>query len=580
MASDADAAGDGAWKWAIRRRVWDALEADGVARDPRPVHHRIPNFDGAAAAADSVNSDSPQKPVRFLTLSGHKKLLTPQPRLTTEFFSILDSQMIPTGCIPEASTPVGAAKYGRPIGLDEKIKVDLIVIGSVAVDPNSGARLGKGEGFAELEYGMLRYMDAIDDSTVIVTTGDGNHASFGAFWNVTMRASGERARRPAKRCHRSSSPPRRRYRFASWRAPPAAHASPWRPPRPGAPPPPPRPRRRSTRLPSRAERLRLDAAARDAMASAAATAAEADPRAWKWAIRKRVWDTLEAEGVARDPRPVHHRIPNFDGAPAAADAVSALALLPPHSLGRLEVFQNSQCVKVNPDSPQKQVRFLTLSASQVIELAFSGIRLYRCSFCHPGDKKLLTPQPRLRTGFFSVLDSQMIPIGCIPEACTSVGAAKYGRPIGLDERIKVDFIVIGSVVVDPSTGARLGKGEGFEELEYGMLRYMGAIDGSTMIVTTVHDKQLVDDIPVEKLLIHDVPVDIICTPTQVIFTKTKIPKPQGIYWEKLSPEKLGQIRILRELKKRIEQETGTILPSGPSEKLPPTAQRTRRRRRR
>ena len=39
-----------------------------------------------------------------------------------------------------------------------------------------------------------------------------------------------------------------------------------------------------------------------------------------------MWDALEAEGVARDPRPVHHRIPNFDGAPAAADAVRALAL--------------------------------------------------------------------------------------------------------------------------------------------------------------------------------------------------------------------------------------------------------------
>ncbi|KAG0520212.1 hypothetical protein BDA96_08G054000 [Sorghum bicolor] len=297
-----------------------------------------------------------------------------------------------------------------------------------------------------------------------------------------------------------------------------------------------------------AERLRLDAAARAGMESTArAAAAEANPRAWKWAIRKRVWDALEAEGVARDPRPVHHRIPNFDGAPAAADA-----------LGRLDIFQNSQCVKVNPDTPQKQVRFLTLS----------------------GDKKLLTPQPRLRTGFFSVMDSQMIPVGCIPEACTSVGAAKYGRPIGLDESLKVDLIVIGSVAVDPSSGARLGKGEGFAELEYRMLRYMGAIDDSTMIVTTVHDKQLVDDIPVEKLLVHDVPVDVICTPTQVIFTKTTIPKPQGIYWEKLSPEKLGQIRILRELKQRIEQETGTILPCGPSEKLPPTAQRRQRWRRR
>ena len=76
-----------------------------------------------------------------------------------------------------------------------------------------------------------------------------------------------------------------------------------------------------------AERLRLDAAARAGMESTArAAAAEANPRAWKWAIRKRVWDALEAEGVARDPRPVHHRIPNFDGAPAAADAVRAVAL--------------------------------------------------------------------------------------------------------------------------------------------------------------------------------------------------------------------------------------------------------------
>jgi len=80
-------------------------------------------------------------------------------------------------------------------------------------------------------------------------------------------------------------------------------------------------------------------------------------------------------------------------------------------------------------------------------------------FVIQGDKKLLTPQPRLRAGFFSVMDSQMIPVGCIPEACTSVGAAKYGRPIGLDERLKVDLIVIGSVAVDPSSGARLGKGE-------------------------------------------------------------------------------------------------------------------------
>lgn len=53
----------------------------------------------------------------------------------------------------------------------------------------------------------------------------------------------------------------------------------------------------------------------------------------------------------------------------------------------------------------------------------------------------------------------MLTPATINEACTSVGVAKYGKPIGLDEKIKVDLIVIGSVAVDPTTGARLGKGE-------------------------------------------------------------------------------------------------------------------------
>ncbi|KAI4321367.1 hypothetical protein MLD38_034757 [Melastoma candidum] len=296
-----------------------------------------------------------------------------------------------------------------------------------------------------------------------------------------------------------------------------------------------------------ADRLSRDADARAAMEeeAAASSAAESDdPTAWKWIIRKRIWDLMEARNYAQNPRPVHHRIPNFVGAASAA-----------HKLGQLEQYRDAKCVKVNPDSPQKQVRFLTLSDG----------------------KKLLTPQPRLRTGFFSILELAMLEPGNVNEACTSVGVAKYGRPIGLDEKIKVDLIVIGSVAVDPRTGARLGKGEGFAELEYGMLRYMGAVDDSTPVVTSVHDCQLVDDIPVEKLLVHDVPVDIICSPSQVIFTNTAIPKPQGIYWDKLSPEKLGQIRILRELKRRIEVETGQKLPCGPSEKLPPTAQRRPRR---
>lgn len=76
----------------------------------------------------------------------------------------------------------------------------------------------------------------------------------------------------------------------------------------------------------------------------------------------------------------------------------------------------------------------------------------------------MTPQPCLRTGFFSVLESNMLTPSSINEVCTLVGVAKYGRAIGLDDKIKVDPIVIGSVAVDPKTGACLGKGEVFCEL--------------------------------------------------------------------------------------------------------------------
>ncbi|KAF7812607.1 5-formyltetrahydrofolate cyclo-ligase-like protein [Senna tora] len=103
-----------------------------------------------------------------------------------------------------------------------------------------------------------------------------------------------------------------------------------------------------------AERLSLDAEARDAMAETSRRETEGnnedDPKAWKWVIRKRIWDTMEAQNFAQNPRPVHHRIPNFVGASIAAG-----------KLRGLDLFRIAQCVKVNPDSPQKQVRFLTLS---------------------------------------------------------------------------------------------------------------------------------------------------------------------------------------------------------------------------
>ncbi|CAI7851396.1 unnamed protein product [Closterium sp. NIES-53] len=68
-------------------------------------------------------------------------------------------------------------------------------------------------------------------------------------------------------------------------------------------------------------------------------------------------------------------------------------------------------------------------------------------------------------------------------------------------------------------------------------------------------------------------VDIICTPSQIIQVLSQFPKPSGIYWHLLSPQKLAQIRILQQLKSTLEAQSGAALPLGPDEVLPPIAAR-------
>jgi 5-formyltetrahydrofolate cyclo-ligase len=85
--------------------------------------------------------------------------------------------------------------------------------------------------------------------------------------------------------------------------------------------------------------------------------------------------------------------------------------------------------------------------------------------------------------------------------------------------------------------------------------------------------QITSELEGHGLLKHDLTVDVIVTPTRVIRTTPARPKPTGIYWDLLSPQKLAQVKVLRDLKARIEREQGIVLPSGPDAPLPPLAQR-------
>jgi len=232
----------------------------------------------------------------------------------------------------------------------------------------------------------------------------------------------------------------------------------------------------------------------------------------KQKIRQFIWRLLEVKGVARFPKPVYGRIPNFEGAEEAAAKISAL-----------KEYREAKVVKVSPDSPQRYVR-------------------RRCLL---DGKLLIMPTPRLREGFL-LLDPNRIPKREYERASTIKGAFLYGRKIPVEELPKIDFIVTGSVAVTRS-GLRLGKGGGYGELEYAILSEYGKVSEEVLIATNVHDLQIVETLPRDP---YDLFIDVIATPTKLIRIGERPPRPRGVIWELLSPEKLAEIPVLMDLRKR------------------------------
>jgi len=234
-----------------------------------------------------------------------------------------------------------------------------------------------------------------------------------------------------------------------------------------------------------------------------------DLRLLKKAIREKIWATLEKEKLATFPLPVWGRIPNFIGSEKAA---AGLCVSP--------AFRKAEVVKVNPDAPQREVRRRSL---------FAG-------------KKLVMPTPRLSGGFL-VVDPRLIPSTQISAASSIAGAFKWGKQTHPSQLPEIDLIVLGSVAVTPD-GRRLGKGEGYGEIEYGLLREHGRVGSTTPIYTTVHPVQIVEYIPHEE---YDLAVDAIFTPEQAIWIDRPLKRPDGIIWRLLPKHKIQEIPLLREL---------------------------------
>lgn len=229
----------------------------------------------------------------------------------------------------------------------------------------------------------------------------------------------------------------------------------------------------------------------------------------KQALRERIWDELDESGAARFPFPPHGRIPNFDG---AADAAERLV--------QNTAWQEASTIKSNPDSPQRPVRKRALAAGKTVYMAVPRLRDEEC---------------------FLRLDPDTI--DDYDHATTINGSFEVGEQVTPEEMETIDLIVSGSVAITES-GGRIGKGEGYSDLEFAILRECGLVDDETTTATTVHEIQLIDDEVPEAP--HDVPIDLIVTPQQTVRDERR-EKPSGLRWANLSEERIDEIPILRHL---------------------------------
>src|ERR1041385_7172517 len=207
-------------------------------------------------------------------------------------------------------------------------------------------------------------------------------------------------------------------------------------------------------------------------------------------IRSEVWRRLTDGKAARFPG-AEGRIPNFIGAEACAKI-----------LAELPAWQKARVVKINPDSPQRAVRQRALTEGKILYM----------------------PAPRLAEDKpFIELDPKRLKVS--PYAASSIrGAFQHGRPVALERMKPIDLIVCGSVAV-AEDGARLGKGGGYSDLEYALLRERKKVGADTPIVTTVHPLQIVvERIPMtERAML----TDAIVMPEAMLILQCRYKKPPG-----------------------------------------------------
>ncbi|GAA1240549.1 5-formyltetrahydrofolate cyclo-ligase [Pseudonocardia aurantiaca] len=232
-----------------------------------------------------------------------------------------------------------------------------------------------------------------------------------------------------------------------------------------------------------------------------------DERAQKAELRERVWSALDAAGAS--PGGARGRIPNFVGSDAAADRVR-----------NLPGWRRARSVKANPDRAQQPVRAHALRDGKLLFMAVP---------------KLARSKPfyRLDPAVFKVSPERL---------ADRYRAAEVAPTVAVDTMPPIDFVICGSLAVNRD-GVRIGKGAA-TDIEVALLVEHGLLRPQTIIVTTVHELQLLDE-PLPQRP-HDFTVDYIVSPERVIACPPRKP-PGGVDWRALEPGQLDAIPVLRAL---------------------------------
>lgn len=233
----------------------------------------------------------------------------------------------------------------------------------------------------------------------------------------------------------------------------------------------------------------------------------------KDALRQEIWTALITSGIGiGDP---FNSIPNFVGANIAADRLAALP-----------VWQAAKVIKCNPDSPQTHVRLNALREGKTLYMAYPRLAEEKC--------------------FLELKASDLLLRGiALEDAALWQNAINVGKQVAFEEMQPVDVAVTGCVAVTRA-GGRTGKGAGFADIEFGLLRQTGLLGPQTPIVTTIHSSMVVADerLPIQP---HDTFLTLIVTEKEVIETHVTGTQPTGIDWDRIQPDQFDTIPVLRRL---------------------------------